>query len=112
MKKYVFLIIAVALVAAVALAELNGEQLVTADGGLSLTTGFYGVGPNGVDVATDGDATIVFYWFADASRSTVVKTSPTFNLRSAYPPRHFTFSGGPDSAYVDVDTATEVIVSW
>jgi len=115
-----FLIIMLA--ALVSLPAFAGEEaLVTADGGVSFSTGHYLGGPLSLDVATNGNATIKFMWFAPADRDSVLKTEPigtygeaTFALRSSLPPRSFSFDGyaGPDSAYIDVDTATEVIITW
>lgn len=112
------LILVFALVAVTAFA--GEEALVTADGGVSFTTGHYTTGPNTFDVATDGSASIKFMWFADADRTSIVRTDPvatygeaTYALRSALPPRSFVFAGdGPDSCYVDVTTASEVIITW
>lgn len=105
------LILCLALVAVAASAEIVSESLVTSDSGLSLTDVYNQTGPSAVDIATNGSATIKFIWFGADSRTTQAK-SITHYLRSDFPPRHFSFAGGPDSAYVDVDTATEVIVSW
>jgi hypothetical protein len=100
---------------------LAGEEAtVTADGGLSFTAGLYGSGPRVIDVATDGNASIKFLWFHPTSRDSIVRVDPagtfgnsSYALRTAYPPRYFQFSGdGPDSAYVDLDGASEVIVTW
>lgn len=113
------LVVALLVAAAVAVnAGVRNESALTSSGGVSLTSNKYSAPPTGVDVATDGDGTIVFYWFDDDaypySRSAPAVTSSTFNLRAAYPPRHFEWAvnAGPDSAQVTLVTAAEVIVTW
>ncbi len=94
------------------------EAVFTADGGASLTTGLnFWSGPQFVDTAADGTATIKFIWFADAAPdradSNIALVGSVWVLRDWTGPRAFgPFSGGPDSCYVDLGTATEVIVSW
>lgn len=119
----VLTIVAVLLVAGLALAANPREKVVTADGGGSITTGLYFyAGTNRVDVASNGSATIKFLWFAkDATEradSTLAgaeksESGVVWALRDWTGPRSFHFpTGAPDSFYVDVTTATEVIVSW
>ena len=112
------------LIIAVTVPAFAGEEaIITADGGISFNTGNYPVraeGPRMIDIATNGDAAITFIWLLPADRDSVVKVDPaglygesSFALRSALPPRAFEFYGtAPDSAYVNVDTADEVIVTW
>ena len=108
---------------------LPGEYRFTADQGLNMSQGHYTSGPGAVDiVATDGTATVVFYWFEPADRSTLVRTRPyddkdigtgtsaVYNLREGLP-RHFDIQSwgspdGPDSCYVNLVTASEVIMTW
>jgi hypothetical protein len=113
------------LIVLLAVPAMAGEEaLIAADGGVSFTSGNVPVRGNGpflVDVATDGSAAITFYWFLPADRDSTVRFDPvgtygesSFALRSSLPPRSFQFTGltGPDSCYVDVDTASEVIITW
>lgn len=105
----------------VAPATAGEEATFTSDGGLRLTSGTEG--PVSVDVATDGDATITFFWLKNdgtANAGDVVRSDPAgefgnafYSLRSEFPPRHFEFgASGPDSIYVDLSTASEVIATW
>jgi len=103
------------------LAMATGEQDFTADAGLRL----YTVGNSGFHeyfVATDGTATIKWMWLkkdGTANAGDVVRAEPdgavgnsVYALRTIYPPRKFPFATPPDSVYVDVTTANEVILSW
>ena len=113
-----FIVLLIALLAVPAIA--GEETVVTADGGVSFTSGQYGFGPNTVDVATDGNAMIRFMWLLPADRDSIIQSDPAatygdtaYSLRSTLPPRSFRFFGdGPDSAFVNLDTATEVIITW
>ena len=123
MYRVIFLIVLAVLVATPVLA--GGERVLSSDTGFRLTHG--STGPSSVDVAVDGNATIKFIWLVgglttaagDSLKAEPVPNtgdSTAFALRSALPPRNFGpwlwGSDGPDSCYVDLDTATEVIVTW
>jgi len=120
-----FVIIAILVLVLAAPAVAGEERVVSADGGWRLTYG--SAGPESVDVAVNGDATIKFIWLVGGLTTAAgdsLKASPiassgnsgSWALRSTLPPRNFGSgrwgSDGPDSCDVDVDTATEVIVSW
>jgi len=121
MKRIEILLVIVVMLAALVGVARAGEEDFTADAGLRLHATGEG-GFTGYDVATNGNATIKFMWLkkdGTANAGDVVRVDPNgspgngyFTLRTAYPPRHFTFSSPPDSVYVDVDTATEVILTW
>ena len=121
MKRIDIVLVLVVLLVTIVGTARAGEEDFTADGGLRL----YPVGGTGFgayDAATDGDATIKFMWLkkdGTVNAGDVIRTDPDgepgndyYLLRAAYPPRHFTFSGAPDSVYVDLDGATEVILTW
>lgn len=111
------IILAVLLVASAAVA--GEEKIFTADGGERLTSGT--TGPASIDAAADGRATIKFMWLlrdGTVNAGDVLRSDPTsefgntfYSLRSGFGPRNFKVAG-PDSVYVDLDTATEVIVTW
>jgi hypothetical protein len=126
----IILVLAILLVAVVAYsAPRPGEYNFSATGGLNLSDGYYTGGPGAVDVlATDGTATVVFFWFEPADRTTVVRTCPygdpgigdgsesAYGLRSGIPrsfdTEYWGASDGPDSCYVTLGTATEVLMTW
>ena len=128
MRRFLFVLALVSLVVFPASAKKSpGEYIFTGDGGYSLSSGWYTGGPSAVDVVSNGNASITFYWFLQTSRVTVVALAPVvdqaqgsearYQLRSAFGARHFDVeywgqSSGPDSMYVDCDGATEVIVTW
>jgi len=101
-----------------------GEEDFTTDGGLRL----YEAGGTGFlsyDVATNGNAEIKFMWLrkdGTVNAGDVLRADPEVSsignrdylLRSEYPPRHFgeTWSVAPDSVYVNLQGATEVILTW
>lgn len=119
MKRSIGFALVLALVLAGAAGAVNPrEYVITADGGGSLTTGLgFWNGPQYVDTASNGTATIKFLWFKDTATdradSNLAETGPVWVLRDWTGPRAFgPFGGAPDSFYVDLGTATEVIVSW
>lgn len=112
MSKYkvitgIFLVIVAAIIAHVAFGA--GEVVATADAGQNLTGG--GRGPARVDAWANGTANIQFFWLNDSGA--VVRSSPNYALRNDRP-RGFPFNAttGPDSCYIDLTAATEVIVTW
>ena len=124
MKTSVMILVTFLLVAfaGFALAEPT-VMIFTADGGARLTTG--SLGPNSAQATVNGNATIKWMWLkkdgtVDAGDVKTVYPSSAAGGEAAFPlraatvqPLPFVFSGsGPDSVYVDVSTATEVIVSW
>lgn len=119
---FVALVLVVATVAAPASAVNPREYVLTADGGGSITTGLYfWSGPSRIDTAANGTATIKFIWFDKNATERVEANIATgkaaggavWVLRDYTGPRSFPFNdGAPDSFYVDLQTATEVIVSW
>jgi hypothetical protein len=116
--KRILVVLALVLVALAAFAANDREEIITADGGGSLTKGLnFWSGPQFVDVASNGTATIKFLWFnnaaTDRADSNLAEIGPNWVLRDWTGPRSFgPFAGAPDSFFVDLGTATEVIVSW
>ena len=117
------LLVIVAMIAVVGVTQADEEATFAADGGLRVYDHTDGTGASMFDVATDGTATIKFMWLKNdgtANAGDVLSAEPVgifgnavFTLRSTLPPRHFDFQGStPDSVYVDVTTATEVILTW
>ena len=109
--RYVLIILSILLVAVMATAASEGVYAV--DTAVRLIPGAT-IGPNSVDVWSQGTANVRFYWKdydTGASPATVVASSPNYALR-ADRPRHFPFTSGPDSMYVDLVGSTEVIVTW
>lgn len=102
-------------VASPALADLTGSDIrCVADTTLSFTTGLKQAGPRFVDFAADGNAAVRLVWFkrpgtgrdaGDIARSAIIY------LRDYSGPRGFYFAAGPDSADVDIVTATEMVVT-
>lgn len=91
-----------------------GDIKCTADTTLSFTTGLNANGPKVIDFALDGKAAIKFVWFKDnntARNAGAISRTLTLLLRDYTPPRGMGFASGPDSAVVDLVTATEVIVT-
>ena len=121
MKRIEILLLVVVFLISVAGFARAGEEDFTADGGLRLYP-VDGTGFNQYFVATNGDATIKFMWLkkdGTANAGDVIRTDPDgdignayYLLRDIYPPRSFPFNSAPDSVYVDVSTATEVILTW
>jgi len=116
MRKTLILIVALLLAAGAVGAEPGGSDIkCTADTTLSFTTGIGDpVGPSFVDIALDGKAAVKFIWFKDGATTRVsgsIARTLTMYLRDYVPPRSIYFAGGPDSAVVDLVTATEVIVT-
>jgi len=118
-KILVVLLIALALPA---VAGPNVSDVVkTASGGVSLTTGIGSpMGPMMFDFATDGTAWAKFIWFKDGltsagatarTDSTMIAAKLVVQLRDYTPPRSLYFPSGPDSVYIGLGTATEVILS-
>lgn len=110
-------LIGLVLVAAQALAgPTQSDVAVTADGGVRITTKLGSpVGPSLFDMACDGSAWAKFIWFSDActdrADSTQTIAEVMVQLRDYTPPRTLYFPSGPDSVYIDLITATEVILS-
>lgn len=111
------------MVTMVAVAAMAGptvkDAVLTADGSVQFTTKLDDPsGPTMFDIAGNGPAWIKFIWFksgttsrAAADSATTIALSMVFQIRSYTPPRSFYFPSGPDSAYVDLVGATEVIIS-
>lgn len=92
------------------------DVVISADRGVSLTTKLVGQsGPSLYDFATDGSAWAKFIWFSDdctdRADSTQIIARVMVQLRDYTPPRSPYFPSGPDSVYIDLITATEVILS-
>ena len=109
--RYVLIILTILLVAVMATAATEGVY--TVDTAVRLIPGAT-IGPNSVDVWSQGTANVRFYWKdypTNGDIATVTSSSPNYALR-ADRPRHFQFTSGPDSMYVDLDGSTEVIATW
>lgn len=115
-----FIVLVALLVAVPALADSTGNDIVkTSSGGTALTTALGNpVGPSFVEFATDGSAYVKFIWFKDGctSRAAADTTAQVvrklvLQLRDYTPPRSMYFPSGPDSIYVGLGTATEVIIT-
>jgi tetrahydromethanopterin S-methyltransferase subunit H len=112
-------LIGLVLVAAQALAgPTQSDVAVTADGGIAITTKLGSpVGPSLFDMATNGTAWAKFMWFKEettgraAADSANIVARVMVQLRDYTPPRSLYFPSGPDSVYIDLITATEVIVT-
>lgn len=113
-------ILAVLLVVLVAVPTVAGptrsDVVKSASGGVAITTGLGSpVGPSIFDFATDGTAYARFIWFKDPSTdradTTTYATTLVVQLRDYTPPRSLYFPSGPDSVYIGLGTATEVILS-
>jgi len=107
------ILIALILMFVAGLAYADPVDIIAAqDTTLSLTAGWYELGPRAVDLAIDGDASITFYWLdkENKDRTTVLK-SKIYYLRAAFPPRGLSFTTGPDSAGIDHVTATETVLT-
>jgi hypothetical protein len=119
MRKFLaVLCLALVMAAPVAAGPTRSDVAITADGGVALTTGLGNpVGPMLFDMATDGVAFAKFMWFKDGitgrapADSANVVARVVVQLRDYTPPRTLYFPSGPDSVYVDLITATEVILS-
>lgn len=115
--KLILVILAVALLVpslASAWEPMIGDVKCTADTTLSFTTGLNANGPKVFDFALDGKAYVKFIWFKDnntARNAGAVSRTLTLFMRDYTPPRGLGFASGPDSAVVDLVTATEVIVT-
>ena len=107
--RYVLIILTILLVAVMATAATEGVYAV--DTAVRLIPGAT-IGPSSVDFWSQGTANVQFFW-KDYSNvpATVDASSPNYALR-ADRPRHFQFTSGPDSMYVDLDGSTEVIATW
>ena len=104
------LIISLTLAVIVGFAGAASEGVYTADTAVRLIPGSE-TGPSTIDAWSVGTGSVQFFWKDyDENPATVLKTSPNYALRAGFS-RHFQFSGGPDSMYVDY-TADEIIVSW
>jgi hypothetical protein len=104
------------LAAAVALAgPTENDVAVTADGGVQITTKLGSpVGPSVIEVVADGSASVKLMWFQEACTDRVsgqIVASVTVQLRDYSGVRYLYHPSGCDSLYIDLDTATEVIVS-
>lgn len=115
MFKRLILILVVLALASPALADLTGSDIkCVADTTLSFTTGLKQQGPKFVDFALDGNAAVRLVWFAkpgDGTRDAgnIARSLLVF-LRDYTPPTSLFFPTGPDSAKVDLSTATEVLI--
>jgi hypothetical protein len=108
-------------VAAAVIAGPNqSDVLVTTDRGIAITTGLGNpVGPSFFDLAANETAWAKFIWFKSDNTGRAVGTIDSLNivsrvmiqLRGTLPPRSLYFPSGPDSVYIDLITATEVIVT-
>ena len=113
MKRFALVLLLLA-VAAPAAADVTGSDIkCVADTTLSFTTGLKQSGPKFVDFALDGNAAVKLIWFkrpgtgrdaGDIARSVLIF------LRDYTPPTSLYFPSGPDSARVDLSTATEVLI--
>lgn len=102
-------------VASPALADLTGSDIrCVADTTLSFTTGLKQAGPRFVDFALDGNAAVRLVWFkkpGDGTRDAGnIARSVLVFLRDYTPPTSLYWATGPDSAKVDLSTATEVLI--
>jgi hypothetical protein len=111
----ILLAVVVCFVAGTAEADPTGSDIrCSADTTLSFTTGLKTNGPRFVDLAGDGSAAIKFIWFKDdntARNAGAISRSLLVYLRDYAGPRGFFFASGPDSADVDLSSASEVIVT-
>lgn len=109
-------LIGLVLVAGDALAgPTENDVAVTADGGVRITTKLGSpVGPSVIEVVADGSASVKLMWFQEACTDRVsgqIVASVTVQLRDYSGVRYLYHPSGCDSLYIDLDTATEVIVS-
>lgn len=114
MKRFALVLVLLA-VASPALADLTGSDIkCVADTTLSFTTGLKQAGPRFVDLALDGNAAVRFVWFkkpGDGTRTSGnIARSVLVFLRDYTPPTSLYWATGPDSAKVDLSTATEVLI--
>ena len=117
--RMILFVLVLALVALPAVAgPTRSDVAVAADGGVAITTGLGSpVGPSMFDLATDGTAWAKFMWFKEGTTGRAAADSANIvarvmvQLRSYTPPRSLYFPSGPDSVYIDLITATEVIVT-
>lgn len=113
--KRLFLILLLALMAPAAWADLTGNDIkCVADTTLSFTSGMKSSGPRFMDFALDGNAAVKVIWFkkpGDGTRDEAnIARSVLIFLRDYTPPTSLYWATGPDSAVVDVSTATEVLI--
>lgn len=110
------LVLLLALAAVSVLAGPTTDDVaVVADGGVRITTTLGNpVGPTMFDFATNGTASVKCMKFKSDITDRVggqLAWTVTILLRDYTPPRSFYFPSGLDSLYVDLGTATEVIVT-
>jgi hypothetical protein len=112
-KRFALVLVLLA-VASPALADLTGSDIkCVADTTLSFTTGLKQSGPKFMDFALDGNAAVRLVWFkrpGTGRDSGDVARSVLIFLRDYTPPTSLYFPSGPDSAKVDLSTATEVLI--
>lgn len=123
MKLFKVLILAVVLLALAdsALATPDGEYIFTADGGFRFSS-INAAGPLMLEALADAGATIYLVSSIDGSGAdpnTAKRKWPSgdfgltyFSLRANIPRPFVTSGTSTDSCYVDLVTATEVIITW
>ena len=120
MRKILVVLLMVLALPAVAGPSVS-DVVKTSSGGVSITNDIGSpVGPMLFDFAVDGTAYVKFIWFKDGlthagatarTDSTMIAAKIVLQLRDYTPPRSFYFPSGPDSCYIGLGTATEVILS-
>jgi len=113
-KRFALVLVLLAL-ASPALADVTGSDIrCVADTTLSFTTGLKQAGPHFTDFALDGNAAVRLVWFkkpGDGTRTSGnIARSVLVFLRDYTPPTSLYWATGPDSAKVDLSTATEVLI--
>jgi hypothetical protein len=107
-----FILILVMLAAVPALAEISLEFTAAQDTTVALTAQVGDKGPRTVDIATNGNGSVTFYWY-DVGQRVTVERSQIHYLRSLYPPRQIPFNNpGPDYMTYDAVTASESVFSF
>lgn len=109
--KTTLILIVLLIVVSVATAAQKPDIVCVADTTIQFTLSSAESGPPSIDIAVEGGTgSIRMFWFKPGLRPTV-KSSELYFLDSTYPPRHLTFTVGPDSADVDKNTFTRIIIT-